>query len=420
MDKDLARNQLQTASGAHGESAEFTARRLAAFDSFAAAKMPRMQKFNFSTWALFDRQPELNWVGAAAPDLAPVEADQIRFVQAGQTTLEAHLPQKLIDQGVILMDLFEALQKVPDLVEANLMRTIVKPEENKLTAYHLAYLNAGAFLYIPKGVKVDTPVEIDLIQDSTQANQPLNSHLLIIADDNSEVSVLQHTTTRGEEVNPASLMVEIDARQGSHVAFSSLDELGDQTVTYFKRRANIGRDGLMNGGDTVGDMDSELIGVGGEGDSKLIAVTTGDQHVGINNRVTHHGEHTTGNINQRGVLLGASHLVFNGIGEIIHGAHGANAEQQNRVLMMSPECRGDANPILLIDENDVIAGHAASVGPVNPVQMNYLMSRGIPEPQAAHLVIRGFLSSVITAIPEKNVREKLIEILERKLSDGQL
>lgn len=87
--------------------------------------------------------------------------------------------------------------------------------------------------------------------------------------------------------------------------------------------------------------------------------------------------------------------------------------------MMSPATRGDANPILLIDENDVEAGHAASVGPVNPVQLNYLLSRGIPKPVAQRLVIRGFLAAVLTVIPTQRVREELIAILERKLTDGQ-
>ena len=87
--------------------------------------------------------------------------------------------------------------------------------------------------------------------------------------------------------------------------------------------------------------------------------------------------------------------------------------------MMSPDAHGDANPILLIDENDVIAGHAASVGPVDPEQMYYLVSRGIPQSQAERLVIRGYLSPVITAIPSKLLRQKMIDILERKLAHGQ-
>ncbi|MEG0475110.1 MAG: SufD family Fe-S cluster assembly protein, partial [Carnobacterium sp.] len=82
----------------------------------------------------------------------------------------------------------------------------------------------------------------------------------------------------------------------------------------------------------------------------------------------------------------------------------------------SDKARGDANPILLIDENDVTAGHAASVGRVDPEEMYYLMSRGIPKEEAERLVIRGFLGSVISAIPLKATRDELVETIEGKLT----
>ena len=149
----------------------------------------------------------------------------------------------------------------------------------------------------------------------------------------------------------------------------------------------------------------------------MIAITDGTARMGINNGVTNRGKHSVGNILQRGVLLGRSQLVFNGIGDIIHGASGAKAEQENRLLMMSNEARGNANPILLIDENDVLAGHAASVGQVDQQQLYYLMSRGIDRQQAQRLVIRGFLGVVLSAIPAKTVRQELITTIERKLTD---
>jgi Fe-S cluster assembly protein SufD len=117
--------------------------------------------------------------------------------------------------------------------------------------------------------------------------------------------------------------------------------------------------------------------------------------------------------------LQSSTLTFNGVGHIVKGARGSDAQQESRVLMLSRTARGDADPILLIDENDVTAGHAASVGRVNEDQMYYLMSRGIDEETAQRLVIRGFLSSVITEIPEKEVRVRLTDMIERKLINGQ-
>jgi ABC-type transport system involved in Fe-S cluster assembly, permease component len=87
--------------------------------------------------------------------------------------------------------------------------------------------------------------------------------------------------------------------------------------------------------------------------------------------------------------------------------------------MMSSKAHGDANPILLIDENDVLAGHAASVGQVDQKQLYYLMSRGIDKKTAQRLVIRGFLGDVLVSIPSKTIREQLVQTIERKLENGQ-
>ena len=419
-----AKQQLTVASQQNEEPASLLERRLAARDLMAQLRLPRMQRFNFRDWPLIADQP-LEWVSSDT-DLEKIAPDDevIRVTQVGQTTVKVHIPERLRAAGVVLTDIFTAARQYPEMFEKYFMSAI-KTDENLLTAYHVAYLNAGLFLYVPKNVEIEKPIEAELVQDNTQ-DQPLISHILVVADRGSKVKFIQHLTTVGDQANPANMMIELIARDNSEIDFSSLDELGAQTHTYFKRRADIGRDahvewavGLMNDGNTVGDMDSELLGEGGYANSKMIAVTTRKQEVGVNNRVTNHGKHTTGLINQRGVILENSELIFNGIGQIIHGAHGSKADQQNRVLIMSDQARGDANPILLIDENDVEAGHAASVGPVDPHQMYYLMSRGIPRKQAERMVIRGFLGAVLSAIPAADVRNKLVEILERKLTDGQ-
>lgn len=420
-----AKEQIIAASKANNEPQQLIDRRLSARELMEKLRLPRMQRFDFRTWPLIAERP-LKWVESDADlvEKSVTDDEVIKVTQFGQTLLHVNLPQKLQDQGVILTDIFTTAREYPELFNKYFM-TAINPEENLLTAYHLAYLNAGLFLYIPKNVEIEKPIEAEIIQDSTQ-DEPLISHILVIADRGSRIKFIQHLTTVGDHENAANMMIELMAQENSEIDFSSLDEFGPHTHTYFKRRADIGKDahvewavGLMNDGATVGDMDSELLGDGGYANSKMIAVTTRDQEVGVNNRVTNHGKHTTGLIKQRGVILEKSELIFNGIGQIIHGAHGAKADQQNRVLIMSDQARGDANPILLIDENDVEAGHAASVGPVDQQQMYYLMSRGIPRAQAERMVIRGFLGAVLSAIPAADVRNKLITILERKLADGQ-
>lgn len=398
----LTKENLLNFSHKNNGSSWLTDLRLKAFERLEELDYPKMQRFSYQDWPLIKKE-DFSW--------------------SNQADFSLKEEQKLLEKkGIILTDIFTASKKYPELVQSTL-GSVIKHNEDKLTAYHYAYLNSGLFLYIPKDTILTEPITISL----SPTQDTYISHLLIVADNNSKVKFLEEIQDKEKKASSASLMVELVARPGSHIEFSSLDELSQDTTLYFNRRAKIEKDAhvewaiaFMNDCNTLGDLDSELVGEGSFADSKAIAVTTANQKVGINNRVTNRGPHSTGLINQRGVLLENSRLIFNGIGQIVHGAHGSKADQQNRVLMMSDEAHGDANPLLLIDENDVIAAHAASVGPVDKVQMNYLMSRGIPYDQAQRLVIRGFLGAVLDAIPNKDVRRKMIDILERKLIDGQI
>lgn len=398
----LTKENLLNFSHKNNESSWLTDLRIKSFERLEELDYPKMQPFSYQDWPLIKKE-DFSW--------------------SNQADFSLKEEQKLLEKkGIILTDIFTASKKYPELVQSTL-GSVIKHNEDKLTAYHYAYLNSGLFLYIPKDIILTEPITISL----SPTQDTYISHLLIVADNNSKVKFLEEIQDKDKKASSASLMVELIARPGSHIKFSSLDELSQDTTLYFNRRAKIEKDAhvewaiaFMNDCNTLGDLDSELVGEGSFADSKAIAVTTANQKVGINNRVTNRGPHSTGLINQRGVLLENSRLIFNGIGQIVHGAHGSKADQQNRVLMMSDEAHGDANPLLLIDENDVIAAHAASVGPVDKVQMNYLMSRGIPYDQAQRLVIRGFLGAVLDAIPNKDVRRKMIDILERKLIDGQI
>lgn len=398
----LTKENLLNFSHKNNGSSWLTDLRLKAFERLEELDYPKMQRFSYQDWPLIKKE-DFSW--------------------SNQADFSLKEEQKLLEKkGIILTDIFTASKKYPELVQST-FGSVIKHNEDKLTAYHYAYLNSGLFLYIPKDTILTEPITISL----SPTQDTYISHLLIVADNNSKVKFLEEIQDKEKKASSASSMVELIARPGSHIEFSSLDELSQDTTLYFNRRAKIEKDAhvewaiaFMNDCNTLGDLDSELVGEGSFADSKAIAVTTANQKVGINNRVTNRGPHSTGLINQRGVLLENSRLIFNGIGQIVHGAHGSKADQQNRVLMMSDEAHGDANPLLLIDENDVIAAHAASVGPVDKVQMNYLMSRGIPYDQAQRLVIRGFLGAVLDAIPNKDVRRKMIDILERKLIDGQI
>lgn len=371
----------------------FIQKRIEALKLMDELEFPKMQRFDYHRWQLTS------------------ETSQI-------------IHSKFEDsQDYILMDIFEATKKYPDLIKKYYMNKVIKSDENKLTAYHTAFLNQGLFLYIPKNTVLEKPIELNLQQDS---DSPFVSHILILAGENTQFSFIQKMTTVGDQKAVANCVVEIVAQANSVVKYAAVDELGDNVTSYLSRRAYVAQNayvdwsiGLMNSGNTIADFDTDLYGEGSHSEIKVVDITSGRQQEGVNTRVTNYGKHSIGNINQRGVIMDRSKLIFNGIGHIIHGASGANAEQQNRVLMMSSKAHGDANPILLIDENDVLAGHAASVGQVDQKQLYYLMSRGIDKKTAQRMVIRGFLGDVLVSIPSQEIREQLIQTIERKLENGQ-
>uniref|UniRef100_UPI0028AC8461 Fe-S cluster assembly protein SufD n=1 Tax=Carnobacterium sp. TaxID=48221 RepID=UPI0028AC8461 len=413
---------VRTASLMKGEPEWMLQLRLAALEKIEELELPVIERVRYHRWPLL-QVPDLFLLEEPvflANDFLAADTDAPRLVQVGTQTAFEQLPMELIEQGVVFTDIFTAMEEHPELVEEAYMQLAVKPDEDKLTAFHAAFMNSGMFLYVPKNVVIEEPLEALFVQNNQEATSFIK-HVLIYADTNSEFTYVEKYQTIGEISNAANIVVEVITKPGAKVKFSAVDELGKQTTTYFNRRGHLLGDsqiewaiGVMNQGDVIADFDSDLIGEGSHSEVKVVAISMGKQIQAIDTRVTNYGRHSIGHILQHGVIREKATLTFNGIGHIIKGAKGADAQQESRVLMLSDKARGDANPILLIDENDVTAGHAASVGRVDPEEMYYLMSRGIPKEEAERLVIRGFLGSVIAAIPLKAIRDELVETIEGK------
>ena len=399
--------------------------RLDALDKIDDLEPPVIERLRYNRWPLWQVP---NLTGApSAKTIDPFEfiqdkADATRVIQTGNDTVIETMPESLKEKGVIFTDLHTALREHPELVKEAYMTTAVKPGTHKISAFHAAFMNSGLFLYVPKNVEIADPLEAVFIQNSL-VEDAFIKHVLIYADSNSKFNYVEKFLTKGDKKNAANIIVEVITKAGAQVKYSAVDQLGDNSTVYFTRKGYTYRDsqidwavGVMNGGNVVADFDTDLMGDGSSTDLKAVGISSGRQVQVIDSKVENYGNHSVGNIFQHGVILDRATLTFNGIGHIIKGAKGSDAQQESRILMLSDKGRGDANPILLIDENEVTAGHAASVGRVNPEEMYYLMSRGIEKTEAERLVIRGFLGKVIQAIPLKGVRDELVQTIERKLT----
>lgn len=341
------------------------------------------------------------------------------YVQRNNKPAYLQLSKEMQEQGVIFTDIFTAAREHSDLLKKHFM-TAVKSDEHVLTALHTAFVNGGAFLYVPKNVQIVNPIQAIFLHDDAEAN--LFNHVLIVAEDNSSVTYVENYISTVEANGLVNIVTEVIAGANTKVQYGAVDTLAAGVTTYVNRRGVAGRDariewalGMMNDGNTISENVTNLIGDGSYGDAKSVVVGRGEQIQNFTTSITHFGKNSEGYILKHGVVKDSATTIFNGIGKIEHGASKSNAEQESRVLMLSEKARGDANPILLIDEDDVTAGHAASVGRVDPLQLYYLMSRGIPQHEAERLVIHGFLAPVVNALPIEGVKKQLVAVIERKV-----
>lgn len=418
----MTKETIKHFSQMHAEPEWLANLRQAAFDKIEELKLPVIERVKFHRWNLGDGTLSESETLTNVPDFTALN-DHLTLVQVGTQTVLEQLPTELAEQGVIFTDFYTALEEIPEIMEKYFMSS-VKYDEDKLAAYHTAYFNSGAVLYIPDNVEINQPIEGIFYQDS-ESDVPFNKHILIIAGKHSKFTYLERLETYGSGTVPvtANITVEVIAQDGAQIKFSAIDRLGENVTAYISRRGKLDDDsmidwaiGVMNEGNVIADFDSDLFGRGSHADMKVVALSRGKQIQGIDSRVTNYGCNSIGNILQHGVILEKGTLTFNGIGHIIKGAKGADAQQESRVLMLPDKARSDANPILLIDENDVTAGHAASIGQVDPEDMYYLMSRGLDQATAERLVVRGFLGSVIVEIPVKEVRAEMIETIDEILA----
>ncbi|GER73165.1 Fe-S cluster assembly protein SufD [Weizmannia acidilactici] len=427
----MTQQDVRSYSDRNGEPEWFKELRLYALGRAETAPMPevdktKLNKWNFTQFTDFSvaspAYSSLNELPEKVKALVDLEnAKKNLYIQHNQTRAYLSLSEGAKAKGVILTDIFTAVKEHPDLVKKYFMTDAVKVDEHRLTALHAALVNGGTFLYLPKNVVLEEPVQAIYVHDHETA--PLFNHVLVVADENSAVTYVEnYISTNDNAKGIVNIVTEVIAEANAKIEYGAVDALAEGVTTYVNRRGYAGRDaqiewalGMMNDGNTISDNTTNLMGDGSVSHSKTVVVSCGKQIQNYTTRIAHFGKNTESFILKHGVVKDASTMIFNGIGKIEHGASKSDAEQESRVLMLSEKARGDANPMLLIDEDDVMAGHAASVGRVDPVQLYYLMSRGITRSEAERLIIHGFLAPVVTQLPIESVKKQLTEVIERKV-----
>lgn len=423
------RQTVSALSQSKGEPAWLEEVRAKGAELAETLEWPTPEKVRISRWNLTAIGGHKAEAAIAAVDELPEAVRELAgqdqaglVVQRNSASVLRKLSPELAAKGVIFTDLETAAREHGDLVKQYLF-SVVPQDENKLTALHSAIWNGGVFLYVPKNVEVELPLQALFISDDASA--AFAPRVLLVADNHSRVTYVDNVVSKYGDASAAitkPTIIEVIVKPGAHVRYATVHNMSENLVDLTIRRAVVENDGRiewiigdLHDGHTLSDTQSLMKGNGSSSDAKVISIGSGAQQMSLTTGAVHFGRSTESNMVTRAVMKEQATAIINGITKIEKGATKAGGFQTEKVLMLSPKARGDANPILLIDEDDVKAGHAASVGQVNPEQVYYLMSRGISKAEAERLIIYGFLAPVVSEIPVDAVREQLQRLLERKL-----
>ncbi|RXK18080.1 Fe-S cluster assembly protein SufD [Macrococcus sp. DPC7161] len=427
---DVTNDILVQFSKKYNEPTWMSELRTNAFERLNSIDMPKPDKTKIDKWAfnkvhhkdvestVYNSKSELP---EAVKNVVDLDTIKNLYVQHNNTKAFLELDAALVEQGVIVDNIQSAMEKHSDLVKEYFMTDGVKVDEHRLTALHAALLNGGIFVYVPKNVVIDTPIQMVVLHDDEKVN--LFNHVLIVADESAEVTYVENYISTIESTDKQlNIISEVIAKDNAKITYGAVDFLCKGFTGHVMRRGVAAKDatidwalGLMNDGDTINDNTTYLMGDNSSSDLKTVVVGRGKQKLNFTTQIIQYGKNSVGHILKHGVMKDEASSIFNGIGHIKHGGTKADAQQESRVLMLSEKARGDANPILLIDEDDVTAGHAASVGKVDPMQLFYLMSRGISKQEAERLVIHGFLAPVVNELPIEAVKRQLTDVIELKV-----
>lgn len=428
---NISEAQLVDYSKAQNEPSWMTELRQKALKLTETLEMPKPDKTKLRKWD-FDAfkqhhvesksYNDVSELPESVKNIIDIENSKNLIIQHNNDLAFTQVSEQANYNNVIIEGLSKALQDHSELVEKYLMKDAVTVDEHRLTALHTALLNGGVFVYVPKNVVVEDPIQYVVLHDNENAS--LFNHAIIVTEESAEVTYVEnYLSTASGEGNQVNIISEVIAGANSNITYGSVDYLDKGFTGHIIRRGVTAADasinwalGLMNEGSQIIDNTTNLIGDRSTSELKSVIVGTGDQKINLTSKIVQYGKETNGYILKHGVMRENASSVFNGIGYIKHGGTKSIANQESRVLMLSEHARGDANPILLIDEDDVEAGHAASVGRVDPEQLYYLMSRGISQKEAERLVIHGFLDPVVRELPIEDVKRQLREVIELKVN----
>jgi len=329
-------------------------------------------------------------------------------------------PPEAASDGTLVLPLSVAVQTHSELVERH-FGSIVSGETDLFVARNEAGWQGGAFVYVPRGVCVQTPIVITVVQ--SQAQTALNWRTLVVLEEGAQAEVWEQYISTDEDQDALfGTVTELSVGQNANLRYVCAQGLSEKSWIFGAQRAVVQRDGALDwialgfgAGNGRVAMDTQLAGAGADAKVTGAYATHGRQHLDYATTQEHAAPNTTSDLAFRGILDGRSSTVWSGMIKVDPGAQQIDAFQESRNLLLTKKAHADSIPGLEILANDVRCTHAAAIAQIDPEQLYYLRSRGLALEQAKRLVIEGFLEATVERFEEGFVREAIAGALARRL-----
>lgn len=315
------------------------------------------------------------------------------------------LKQQYKDLGIIFCAMDSAVLDYPELVEEYFMKKCVPPQDNKFSALHGAVWSGGSFAYVPKGVKVDLPLQAYFRMEG-QAEGTFE-HTLIIADEGSEIHYIEGCTAQSYSVNSMhSAVVEIFVKEGAKARYTTVQNWSKDVYNLNTKRAIVEAEGTVEwvGGSMGAKVvmlypGSFLMGEHARADHLNVGVASGNVWKDTGAKVVHLAPNTTSNILAKSISKDGGIMGYRGLVRMGKNSQGSKARVQCDGLMMDDHSRSDTWPDIQIQNPYVTVAHEAVVGKISDDQLFYLRSRGLTEDEAAAMIVNGFIEPVTKELP---------------------
>ncbi len=310
----------------------------------------------------------------------------------------------LEEQGVIFLSIEEGLRQHPELFR-EYFSTVVPIEDNKLAALNSAVWSGGSFVYVPKGIKVDLPLQAYFRLNVANIGQFERS--LIIADEDAQVHYVEGCTAPQYTTDSFhSGVIEIVVKKNARVRYTTIQNWSNNVYNLVTQRSIVEEGGTMEWVDanlgsklTMKYPSCYLMGPGAHGEILSMAFAGKGQHQDTGGKVIHFAPHTSSKIVSKSISKDSGRASYRGLLKVHKDMGDVRSNVVCDALLLDPESRSDTYPYIEIDDQDVNIGHEASVSKVGEEQLFYLMSRGLSEEEATTMIVSGFIEPLVKELP---------------------